>query len=237
MITGIIVALPDELTTLTKAKPGKGRIHSLNDTTLVCLSGVGFTNATQATQSLIDAGATQLISWGCAGALSPQLASGQCLVTSRIVTMTNDDICFDAAWSTHIANILKSQQINVILGDMLGARTLINTREEKSACFAKSSAQAVDMESEAIARVAQSNQLNFTAIRAIADTSDTQLPPVIGQAMNSEGEVSVPKLLLKLFFHPQQIPSLINIGQHFSNAKKTLSATATQLDKITGFAG
>lgn len=66
MSLGIIVALPEELTTLTNAKITKGQIHPLGNNFWVTLSGTGPNNASDAAQKLISHGADRLISWGCA---------------------------------------------------------------------------------------------------------------------------------------------------------------------------
>ena len=73
MITGIVVALPQELDTLISKKLVKGQCVSLTKTMLLAYSGAGANNAEAAARLLITQGATRLISWGCAAALSPNL--------------------------------------------------------------------------------------------------------------------------------------------------------------------
>ena len=45
MITGVVVALPEELSTLTDKKIAKGQVGQLNETVLVIYSGAGGKNA------------------------------------------------------------------------------------------------------------------------------------------------------------------------------------------------
>ena len=73
MITGIIVALPEELTTLTTKKIAKGSFLYITENILVIYSGAGSVNAATAANLLIANGATRLISWGCAAALAMTL--------------------------------------------------------------------------------------------------------------------------------------------------------------------
>ncbi len=68
IIIGIVVALPEELPTLALKKIPPSVLNSV----LVICSGAGAENARKAAETLISNGATHLISWGCAAALSPE---------------------------------------------------------------------------------------------------------------------------------------------------------------------
>ena len=63
MITGLVVALPEELTTLTQKKIAKGRCFFITDKLLVAYAGAGPANAQSAAELLVAQGATRLISW------------------------------------------------------------------------------------------------------------------------------------------------------------------------------
>jgi hypothetical protein len=63
MITGILVALPEELRTLTKSRIQQGECVAMSENTLITLTGSGPTNAANGAQNLLSQGATQLISW------------------------------------------------------------------------------------------------------------------------------------------------------------------------------
>ena len=64
MITGIVIALPQELETLTTRKIAKGSTIVLSKNLLLAYSGAGAENAQTAANLLIEQGATRLISWG-----------------------------------------------------------------------------------------------------------------------------------------------------------------------------
>ena len=76
MITGIVIALPEELATLTSKRLKKGCIEILNEKLWIIYSGAGEENARFASELLVDNGVKRLISWGCAAALDSSLQSG-----------------------------------------------------------------------------------------------------------------------------------------------------------------
>ncbi len=89
MITGIVVALPEELTTLTSKKIDKGRCVFIADKLLVAYSGAGPVNAQAAAELLASKGATRLISWGCAAALSETLKPGDLILADKLIDADN----------------------------------------------------------------------------------------------------------------------------------------------------
>lgn len=106
MITGILVALPEELHTLTKSKIKQGECIAMSANTLITLSGAGPKNAASAAQNLIAQGATQLISWGCAGALAPHLKAGDLVVPAEILTQDNIQLATHKQWSRQVIDLL-----------------------------------------------------------------------------------------------------------------------------------
>ncbi|NOR79770.1 MAG: phosphorylase [Methyloprofundus sp.] len=232
MITGILVALPEELRTLTQSNIQQGDCVTVAKNTLVTLSGSGAKNANIATKRLIDNGANQLISWGCAGALAPHLKAGDLVIPSTILTNNNTSFATQESWSKQVINTLE-QNITCYNGKLFESDTIISLAQDKAAQYQQTGALAVDMESGALAQVAQQAGIPFIAIRSIADPANMDLPKAIAYAMTGQGVISIPKLLLYLCTHLTNLPGLINTAQHFNTANKTLKAVAVQLPKIT----
>ena len=232
MITGILVALPEELRTLTNSKLKQGECLSVAKNALVTLSGAGTDNASIAAQNLIDSGASQLMSWGCAGALAPHLKAGDLVIPSAIHSRDNIQLATQPDWSKQIINQLR-QSIKCYDGQLFESGSVISLARDKAEQYQQTGALAVDMESGAIARVAQQANIPFVAIRSIVDPANMDLPKAIDHAMTDEGVISIPKLMLYLCRHPWELPSLINTALHFSTASKTLKTVACQLPQIT----
>ena len=232
MITGILVALPEELRTLTKFKIKQGECVSVTSNTLVTLSGSGSDNACVAAQDLIDNGANQLISWGCAGALAPHLKAGDLVIPSAIHTSNNIQLTTQSNWSKQIINKL-GQGIKCYDGRLFESASVITLAKDKAEQYQQTGALAVDMESGAVARVAQKANIPFVAIRSIVDPANLDLPKAINHAMTAKGVISIPKLIVYLCSHPWELSSLINTALHFNTASKTLKTVACQLPQIT----
>ncbi|MFI3180833.1 MAG: phosphorylase, partial [Methylococcales bacterium] len=85
---------------------------------------------------------------------------------------------------------------------------------------------------DAIAQVAQHYALPFLAIRAIADPAMMDLPTSVSKALNENGEIEITKIIASLVFNPKEITHLIQLGQYFQLAKRTLSNVAKKLPDL-----
>lgn len=231
MITGIVIALPEELSSLTSTKITKGHCVFIHPQLVVAVAGTGPRNAERAAQQLLAQGANQLISWGCAAALSPALKPGDLTLAAEFLAANGENVVIAKHWQTATKQLL-ARQLNVHSGSLLESEQIVATAQEKAALHQRTQAIALDMESIAVARVAAQQQLPFLAVRAIADPVSMTLPGAISYAMNAEGEVQISKLLRYLMLHPFEISQLLKLGLHFHAALKTLKCVANSLDDI-----
>lgn len=234
MITGIIVALPEELTTLTKGKLNKGETLALSGSILLGYSGAGPDNARLAAEQLIAQGATGLISWGCAAALQDNLKPGDLVLASELIAESGAIYQCDPKWQQHINNLF-CNRLQINLENLAESSKLVSTSEQKQSLQRLTGAAIVDMESAAIAKIAAEQEIPFIAIRSIADSVQMDLPDAVAVSLDASGVVQLPKLLKHLLTHPNEVPSLIRLGQSFSAAKKTLCRVAEQLAIISDF--
>jgi len=234
VITGIIVALPEELTTLTTKKIAKGSFLYITENILVIYSGAGSLNAATAANLLIANGATRLISWGCAAALAMTLKPGDLILADKLIDAESIEHIIDVDWHGHAKKTL-AVMMAVKTGYLIDSVGIVSSSEEKKQIHAKTGAVALDMESTAIAKVAKLHSIPVLAIRVIADPVSMSLPKAIKNSLNSQGEIVMPKLLFFILLRPSELPGLIKLGIHFSAAKKTLRFIAKQLDQVTNF--
>ena len=234
MITGLVVALPEELTTLTSIKIEKGGFLFITERLLVAYSGAGPTNATAAAELLVAKGATRLISWGCAAALADSLKPGDLILADKLIDAENNEMAINADWHRYSHSIL-SKFIDVTCGCLAESISIVSTSTDKKQLHSLTGAVALDMESIAIAKIAKQHTLPFLVIRVIVDPVEMSLPLAINHALNERGEIELKKLLVFLFLHPAELPGLIKLGLNFNAAKKTLKLVAKQLDRLTNF--
>jgi len=234
VITGIVVALPEELAALTSKRIDKGHCVFIADKLLVAYSGAGAKNATVAAELLISKGATQLISWGCAAALDMTLRPGDLTLADRLVDVNDDELAVDRNWHEYTKNLL-APDIAVRTGSLTESVDIVSASKEKLHLQLITKAIALDMESVAIAKVAKKKALPFLAIRAIVDPADMDLPNAVSYAANAEGDIVLSRVLLFLALHPIELPRLIRLGFYFNAAKTTLKRVARQLDALADF--
>lgn len=234
MITGIVVALPEELITLTSKRIDKGRCVFIADKVLVAYSGAGPENAQAAAELLASRGTTQLISWGCAAALDETLKPGDLTLADTLLDADNAHIDIGSNWHRHTKDLL-SKFLTVHTGCLAESKSIVSSSKDKKQLQSKTGAIALDMESIAIAKVAQQHALPFLAIRAIVDPTNMDLPRAINHSLNDQGDIVLRKLLLFIALHPAELPRLIRLGLHFNAAKNTLKLVAKHLDSMACF--
>ncbi|MEI6708756.1 MAG: phosphorylase [Methylococcales bacterium] len=237
MITGIVVALLQELDTLTSKKViAKGQSIFLTKTVVLAYSGAGANNAKAAAELLVSQGATQLISWGCAAALSSNLQSGDLVLANAMCDADGVTLTVNADWHHHVKSVLSKLACEsgfaLRCGDLLESKSLVSTSHDKQQLHQQTRAIALDMESVAIAKVAQYHALPFLAIRAIADPVTMDLPKAVSHALNKQGDVQLGKLLKYLLWHPSESKGLLILGQQFNAAKHTLKLVAKELEQL-----
>ncbi|MFI3157952.1 MAG: phosphorylase [Methylococcaceae bacterium] len=235
MSTGIVVALPEELSTLTSKKIDKGCCVVISDKIILAYSGAGADNARAASELLITQGATRLISWGCAAALSETLKPGDLVLADTLIDAEGIQIDILSDWLSFTKSLL-SPRLKVHTGSLAESLTIVAAAKDKKHLHSQTGAIALDMESVATAKVARQNNLPFLAIRAIADPLDMDLPKAVNHALNDEGDIVLAKLLAFIALHPVELPGLIKLGLHFNAAKNTLKSVAKQLGPLTATA-
>jgi adenosylhomocysteine nucleosidase len=185
----------------------------------VAIGGGTPAGAIRAAQSLLDQGATALISFGLAGGLNPTYRPGTLLIPRAIITGSARYPC-----DPDLCHALGGTTGEVVLGhDVIAA-----TRAEKSALFAATGAAAIDLESGAVATCAAANGIKFAALRAIADPAWRDLPPLALNALDASGKIRWGFVLRELWRQPGDLPGLVQIGADANRARRTLKASLIQ---------
>lgn len=233
MITGIVAALPEETSTLTARKIGRGCCEFIAPDILLALSGAGPENAKTAAELLLTRGAGRLLSWGCAAALSEDLTPGDLTLVNTLVSEGNETLDIQSTWQVEARRILRELLTGAHCVRLAESATIVVSASDKRTLQQRTDASVVDMETVAIAKVARQRNVPFLAIRAIADPVDMDLPQAVAHALSDEGDVILPKLLTYLIRHPSELPGLIKLGIHFKAAQKTLRLAAQHLAALT----
>jgi len=228
MRLGIVAALPGEGRCLAGRSVTFNHIHELSGGTLLTLSGVGPDRARRAAETLLEKGCTALLSWGCAGGLSPQVQPGHLLLPRKVITPEGREYDVGSMWHDRLTQAL-SAHFPTHGGATVAADMMLSTPADKQALHNKTGALGVDMESAAIAALATEMGVPFAVIRAVADDAASGIPACVGNSMDSGGQVLMSRLMACLALRPWQWPTLLRLGRQFSKAKVTLSSVARRL--------
>ena len=170
-------------------------------------------------RTLVAEGVTALVSFGLAGGLDPALPAGTLIVPSRVIDGQGHTWNTDPELNEKFR--LSSREAAITL---LAATAIIGLARDKQVLWRRWSATATDMESGAVAAVAQESGLPFTALRAICDPANLDLPPAALTALGSGGQIKAWPLLSSLARNPSQLPALVRLGGHATEARKALLA-------------
>jgi len=225
MKVGIIVAMASE------AKVLKNQTSRLLDEIpfAVNIAGPGIEHAKKATEQLLSDGCDFFISWGVSGGLNTSLESGTLVISREVASPSEQTVQFTDDLGEKISNQLMT--LNPHLGRIVSTKKPVISLTEKSKLRAVSQADAVDMESIAIAKIAKKNNCGFLSIRSIVDSANFEIPSSALAGMDSVGYLVILKVIRRLACRPKELKDLIRLSFHFLKALKTLRSVANLLIK------
>jgi adenosylhomocysteine nucleosidase len=171
-----------------------------------------------ALQRELARGMRAVISFGIAGGLDENLASGTWLVARTIVTTTGRWPC-DAAW----VRVLAERLPGAWSADLAGVDAPVTEPAAKRVLHRATGAAAVDTESHIVAAFAALHGLPLAAFRVIADSARRGLPPVASVALAPDGKIRSGAVLGSLARTPSQLPSLLRTAIDARTAFRALS--------------
>ena len=207
------------------------------DLVTVACHGPGQDRGLSAARSLLDIGATALLSFGVAGGCDPALPSGTVVLCTGVRDLTgngNGKILYtNREWLRR----LKSR----LLGDVLVEDAMIASvakpatgAADKCLLHSDLNAAAVDMESAAIARAAIDAAVPFMALRAVLDDAQTTLSPTALAGLGADGKPDLAAIARAIVKRPHDIPGLIRLGSANVKAKRALTRTANTTGPMFG---
>lgn len=186
---------------------------------MVAVSGARPDVAEAMAQLMLDDGVDALLSWGIAGALSPDLPSGALLLPTGVVD--------PEAGMLPLAGIRAQGGSGAMT--LAGSEIVVATPSDKAALRAKTTADAVDMETHRVARVAVNGGVPCFAIRAVSDPADRALPPGTEDALDAQGRPKILPVLVGLVRHPGRLAPLLAAKRDLDTALATLATLGVEL--------
>jgi adenosylhomocysteine nucleosidase len=198
---------------------------------LLVQTGMGRRKAENATRCVLEGyPVTTLITFGFAGALCQELKVGD-VVLCQALFCEADRAGAAACHSDQrllplAAGALKGGAIHVLQGSSVTVSQAAIDPERKQCLGVTFGAQAVDMESYWVARLAGARKTPFLAVHAISDTVAERLPP-FDRFFGSDGEWLWPEAARHFAAHPGE---LLRLAWLFRNTRQAGRSLAGFLD-------
>ena len=230
---GIISPLLPEAKCLTSSAVKPDEIIRIEENICVYVSGIGAERAEKAARQLVSHGCDVLVSWGTAGALAADLRPGDLLIPESVIGIDGTVYHLAKLWRSSLANKLNELPANIYYGQIADSLRVIKTAQTKSG-FRETHARAlaVDMESAAIAAVADVYGLDCLVIRVICDSSDTTIPDFALKFTDQYGRAIPGKFMKSIFTDFRLLPQLAALASDFRHATRTLKLVGSRLKEI-----
>ena len=164
----------------------------------ILLTGMGRKNAGRAARDFLQQHSPELVlTCGFAGGLNPQLATGD-------VVFTTDDTSLQE----------KLGQAGARPAAFHCASRVAVTVAEKAELRRATSADAVEMESEAIEALCRAGGIPCATVRVVSDTASEDLPLDFNQFSKPDSSLHFGKLALALAKSPGRIPALLRLQKN-----------------------
>jgi hopanoid-associated phosphorylase len=195
---------------------------------VVGVCGPGPWRLAQRLHGMLDGSArwAGIISFGCAGGLDPELASGDCVVATGVLT-PEGIVAADPDWSRTLLALLPEARP----GLLVGADAPLATAAAKAALRREVGAAAVDMETHAAALAARRHGLPFAACRIVLDPAWRSVPAAALAGLDAGG---VWPVLRELAGAPGQLAGMCALAREAWVARRSLQRARDRLGPALG---
>jgi adenosylhomocysteine nucleosidase len=191
--------------------------------------GAGDRRRTEALVAAATPGADCLVSFGIAGALSPELRPGD-LVLSADIVAAHGAWHGEPAWCRRLATLAHS--IPAVSAPVLGDANILATHADKARAHQEFEALAVDLESDIVARAAAGAGIRFAVLRAIADPIERDLPPAALVPLATDGRPDLYGVFTSVLRRPRQLAALLGLLEETRRALRALARAAPFLHSL-----
>ncbi len=237
MTIAIVAAMPEELAPLRARLSGpirtqptplrslvveRGRLGG-HDVALAA-TGDGARNAREGVAALLDAsGARALVVIGVSGALSPELATADLIVASRV---TDEEGCVREADAESVAAATRATGGRAAV--IVSARRIADSVDEKRrlARQAGGGLAVVDLESASYVAAADGAGIPWIVLRAVSDSAGEALPALLNRSLDAGGAVSRGRVLRGLLGDPGALPLLLTLRKRVAECALVLARAA-----------
>ncbi len=196
-------------------------------------SGVGKQRAADSALQVVNHfHPSAVISTGYAGAVQPELHVGDLVIADFILEMNGKDggrkYFPDRNWLNRAQCIPCRDGMKAVVGGLLTVDTVIDEPAAKQKLGRSYRVQAVEMETAAIAKVAEEKRLPLLSVRVISDSVEQKLLRA-AEFLGSDGEVATLKSRWYLLTHPRPIKSALSLRAQTQFATQSMTKFLSDL--------
>ena len=176
--------------------------------------------AEAAAERLVARGATALLSFGLAGGLDPALRPGDLVVPVAVLHRGR----------RYVTDEMLTRGLGgATAGTLYAGEDVVAEAAAKTLLSRETGAGAVDLESGAVADVAERHGLPFAVVRAVCDPATRDLPRAALLALDARGAIKGVRVAAALARRPWEIGGLLRLAVDAARARASLARAAHQL--------
>jgi hopanoid-associated phosphorylase len=161
-----------------------------------------------------------VVSFGLAGGLDPSLRAGDIVIAKDVLSGTTQSPTHEGVMLAFVERLARGRVI-AVPGSIVGSDAVVADPAAKAALH-ETGFVAVDMESHVAAEFAAMHRLPLGVVRVICDSAQRRLPPLVGQALGTQGRIDLSRIMGSLARNPAQLSSLFGTGRDFAAALASL---------------
>ena len=162
-----------------------------------------------------------VVSWGLCGGLDRRLRPGDLVIGSEVVS-EEGLITTEETVTSILARRLAGAGARVSVERFAGVSVPVSSVRAKAELHNGTGAAAVDMESAMAGRFALERRAPFVILRAVADPAERDLPPLVLDAVDSDGRIRAAGVFGQLVRSPGQFTGLLAAARDSRTAFRAL---------------
>lgn len=175
----------------------------------------------------------RLIAIGVAGGLSPELPRGALVVAERVVGEDGPVLLADAALVDEAVRATGARRAVVLSAHRIADSAPEKQRLLRAAAGTPTTPAVVDLESAAYASAAARMEIPWLVLRAVTDTADEELPPLLNRCRDAGGAVRRGSVVRELFGDPGALPLLLALRRNVRQGAEVLTGALLALFQVS----